>query len=79
MDIFEMLGKVNKKELEEAVKKAKEFAKTTEGQQMVEKIKKGQAIEGIPLSGEEQNKLISTLSKNPEVAKKISEILGEKR
>lgn len=79
MDIFEMLGKVNKKDIDEAVKRAQEFAKTKEGQQMVEKIKKGEAIEGIPISGEEQNKLISTLSKNPEVMKKIGEILGEKR
>ena len=79
MDIFEMLGKVSKKDIDEAVKKAQDFTKTKEGQEMVEKIKKGEAIEGIPISGEEQNKLISTLSKNPEVMKKISEILGEKR
>ncbi len=79
MDIFEMLGKVSKKDIDEAVKKAQEFTKTKEGQEMVKKIKKGEAIEGIPISGEEQNKLISTLSKNPEVMKKISEILGEKR
>ena len=79
MDIFEMLGKVSKKDIDEAVKKAQEFTKTKEGQDMMEKIKKGEKIDGIPISGEEQNKLISTLSKNPEVMKKISEILGGKR
>lgn len=79
MDIFEMLGKVSKKDIDEAVKKAQEFTKTKEGKDMMEKIKKGEKIDGIPISGEEQNKLISTLSKNPEVMKKISEILGGKR
>ena len=79
MDIFEMLGKFSKKDIDEAVKKAQEFTKTKEGQEMMEKIKKGEAIDGIPISGEEQNKLISSLSKNPEVMKKIGEILGEKR
>ena len=79
MDIFEMLGKVSKKDIDEAVRKAQEFTKTKEGQDMMEKIKKGEKIDGIPISGEEQSKLISTLSKNPEVMKKISEILGGKR
>lgn len=79
MDIFEMLGKFSKKDIDEAVKKAQEFTKTKEGQEMIEKIKNGEAIDGIPISGEEQNKLISSLSKNPEVMKKIGEILGGKR
>ncbi|MBR1970086.1 MAG: hypothetical protein IKA17_06995 [Clostridia bacterium] len=79
MDIIEMLGKFSKKDIDEAVKKAQEFTKTKEGQEMVEKIKNGEAIDGIPISGEEQNKLISSLSKNPEVMKKIGEILGGKR
>lgn len=79
MEIFEMLGKFSKKDIDEAVKKAQEFAKTKEGQEMIEKIKNGETIDGIPISGEEQNKLISSLSKNPEVMKKIGEILGGKR
>ena len=79
MDIFQMLGNFSKKDIDDAVKKAQEFSKTKEGQEMMEKIKKGETIDGIPISGEEQNKLISSLSKNPEVMKKIGEILGEKR
>ena len=77
-DIINMINKMDKKELGEAVKKAQEFSKTKEGQQVIEKLKKGEAIEGLPVTSEEQNKLISQLSKNPAVAKKIADILSGK-
>lgn len=77
-DIINMLNKIDKKELGDAIKKAQEYTKTQEGQKLIEKLKKGEAIDGIPVSSEEQNKLISQLSKNPAAAKVIADILNGK-
>ena len=71
MDIFEKLKGMNKKELSAAVKKAQEFAKTDEGKAFVEKIRKGEA--GIDKSVQE--KLAKELGDNPDIAKKISDLL----
>ncbi len=77
-EILKMLGQMDKKQISEAVNKAKEFANTPEGKNLVEKLKRGENIEGIPVNRDEQNKIISEISKNPEVAKKIAELLGGK-
>lgn len=77
-DIINMLNKIDKKELGEAIKKAQEYSKTQDGQKLIEKLKKGEAIDGIPVSSEEQNKLISQLSKNPAATKMIADILNGK-
>lgn len=71
MDIFEKLKGMDKKELSAAIKKAQEFAKTDEGKQFVEKIKKGEA--GLDKSTQE--KLAKEIGNNPEIAKKLSELL----
>ena len=71
MDIFEKLKGMDKKELSAAIKKAQEFAKTDEGKQFVEKIKKGDA--GI--DGATQENLKKKLEGNPDVAKMISDLL----
>lgn len=71
MDIFEKLKGMDKKELSEAIKKAREFAKTDEGRQFVEKIKKGEA--GIDKSTQE--KLAKEIGANPDLAKKLSDLL----
>ena len=71
MDIFEKLKGMDKKELSEAIKKAREFAKTDEGKAFVEKIKKGEA--GIDKSTQE--KLIKEIGNNPDIAKKLSDLV----
>lgn len=71
MDIFEKLKGMDKKELSAAIKKAQEFAKTEEGKQLVEKIRKGEA--GIDKSAQE--KIVKELSADPDVAKKLSDLL----
>lgn len=71
MDIFEKLKGMDKKELSEAIKKAREFAQTDEGRQFVEKIKKGEA--GIDKSTQE--KIAKEIGANPDLAKKLSDLL----
>ncbi len=70
MDIFEKLKGMDKKELSEAIKKAREFAKTDEGRDFVEKIKKGEA--GIDKSAQE--KLAKEIGNNPDLVKKLSDL-----
>ena len=71
MNILDKLKGMDKRELSAAIKKAQEFAKTEEGKALVEKIKKGEA--GIDKSTQE--KLMKESGANPEIAKKISDLL----
>ncbi len=77
-DIVSMLKNVDPKELNQAVAKAKAFVSTPQGQEMLAKLKNGQAIDGLPVTTQEQNKLISELTKNPAIAKQIAAVLGKK-
>lgn len=77
-DILSMLRSMDKQQLNDAVKKAQEFINTDEGKKTVEKLRRGETIDGIPISNEEQSNLISALSENPEAMKKIAQILGTK-
>lgn len=70
-DILEKLKGMDKGELSAAIKKAQEFAKTNEGKELIEKIKKGEA--GIDTATQENLK--KKLEGNPDVAKMISDIL----
>ena len=78
MDIMSMLGGMNKKQLDEAVRKAKEFGKTQQGQQIIEKLRRGEPIDGIPINKAEQSRIMREISKNPDLAARLSEILGTK-
>ena len=71
MDIFEKLKGMDKNELSEVIRKARDFAKTDEGKVFVEKIKKGEA--GIDKSTQE--KLVKEIGANPDLAKKLSDLL----
>ena len=71
MNILDKLKGMDKRELASAIKKAQEFAKTEEGKALVEKIKNGEA--GIDKSTQE--KLMKEIGANPEIAKKISDLL----
>ena len=78
MDILSMLQKMDEKKLKEAVKKAQEFSHTEDGKKIVEKLKKGETIEGLSIDGENQKKIMNELGKNPEVIKKIMDLIGKK-
>lgn len=77
-DILSMLKGMNPAELNDAVSKARAFANTPEGKQMIDKLKKGQPIEGLPVTTQEQNQLIAQLTKNPQIAKQLGAMLGKK-
>lgn len=77
-DILKMLAKMDKKQLDEAITKAREFTNTPEGKKVMEKLSRGETVEGIPVPAEQQNKILSELGKNPDAMKKIAEILGNK-
>ena len=78
MDILSMLQKLDKKQLSDAVKKAQEFSRTEDGKKIVEKLKKGETIEGFPVDEENQKKIMDELGKNPEVIEKLMELIGKK-
>lgn len=70
-DILEKIKGMDKKQLGEAVKQAQAFAATPQGKAFVEKIKNGEA--GIDKA--QQDDIMKQLSKNPDIAKAISDIL----
>ncbi len=77
-DIVSVLKGMNPAELADAVNKAKAFVNTPDGKAMLEKLKKGQPIEGLPVTTDEQNQLIAQFTKNPQAAKQLAAILGKK-
>lgn len=78
-DIVSMLKNMKPGELNEAISKAKSFMQTEEGKAVVQKLKNGQPIDGLPVTTEQQNKLIAELTKNPQTAKQLAAMLGGKR
>jgi len=74
MDILSILKGLDKKGLDDAVKKAQDFSRTDEGRKIVEKLKSGESINGVSLEGEGK-KIMEELGKNPEVLKKLKELL----
>ena len=77
-DILSMLKNMNPAELNDAVNKAKTFVNTPEGKQVLEKLKKGQPVDGLPVTTKEQNQILSHLTKNPLIAKQLGARLGKK-
>lgn len=77
-DIIEKLKSMDKGELDNAVKKAKEFVKTPEGQALTQKIKNGEGLSSLGLGKEEQDNIKKELSQNPGIAKTILDILNGK-
>jgi len=78
MDILSMLQKLDKNQLDMAVRKAQEYSRTEEGKKVVEKIKKGESINGFSFNEETQSKIMKELEKKPEVLKKLNDLLGKK-
>ena len=74
-----MLRSMDKKQLDEMMKKAQDYIKTPEGRELAEKLKNGEGAEKLPFGTAQQNEMLSRLSKNPDVARKIAEILEGKK
>ena len=75
-NIADILKGMNKSQLEEAVAKAKEFAATQKGQEIINELKSTGNISSAGISADDKNKIMKELEKNPEIAKKISEIIN---
>ncbi len=72
MNIADILKGMNKSQLEAAVNKAKEFAATEKGKEIMEELKTTGKVKGVNGDAE---KILEELKKNPDIAKKISDIL----
>lgn len=74
MNIADILKGMNKSQLEDAVKKAKEFAATEKGKEMIAKLQSSGKLEG----GIDKDKIMQEINQNPDIAKKISDIINGK-
>lgn len=72
MNFADVLKGMNKSQLEAAVAKAKEFAQTDKGKEIINELKTTGKVKGVDGDAE---KIIEELKKNPEIAKKLSDIL----
>lgn len=77
-DIIEKLKSMDKKEIDSAVKKAKEFVATPEGQAFAQKIKNGEGLSQMGIGKAQQDSIKKELSQNPSIAKTIFDILNGK-
>ncbi|MBE7054924.1 MAG: hypothetical protein E7392_02280 [Ruminococcaceae bacterium] len=77
-DILEKLKSMNKAELNEAVKQAKDFAATDAGKELVEKIKKGEGIQQLGIDSAKQKEMMQELNSNSSIAKLIFDVLNGK-
>ena len=78
-DIMDMLRGMDKKQLDDMMKKARDYIKTPEGRELAEKLRNGESADKLPFGTSQQNEMLSRLSKQPDIAKKISEILEGKK
>ena len=77
-NILAMLKNMDPRELNQAIAKAKAFAATAEGQEMLKKLQSGKPIEGLPVTTDDQNKIIAELTKNPQMARQLASMIGKK-
>ena len=70
-EIIDKLKSMDKAELDAAMQKAKKFAQTPQGQELVQKLKDGK---GTP----QHEKAMKELGKDPNIAKLIFDILNGK-
>lgn len=73
MNLADILKGMNKSQLEAAVAKAKELAATDKGKEIINELKTTGTVKGM---GSDAEKIIEELKKNPDIAKKISDILN---
>ena len=73
MNIADIFKGMNKAQLDAAVEKAKEFAVTEKGREIVNELKTTGTVKGLD---KDAGKIIEEIKKNPELAKKISDIIN---
>lgn len=76
-NIADILKGMNKSQLEAAVNKAKEFAATEKGREIISQLKEKGTIDGA-LSSQDKDNIMKELKNNPEIAKRISDIINGK-
>ena len=76
-NIADILKGMNKAQIEDAVNKAKEFAATEKGKEIMSQLKEKGYIDGT-LSAADKDNIMKELRNNPEIAKKISDIINGK-
>ena len=77
MNIADILKGMNKSQLEDAVNKAKQFAATEKGKEIISQLKEKGSIDGT-LSSVDKDNIMKELRNNPDIAKKISDIINGK-
>ena len=77
-NVFDVLKSMDKEQLNSAVKKAQEFVKTNEGKELMEKLKSENGLKEIGINETNKEEIMKTLKENPDVAKKISDIIGRR-
>lgn len=75
-NIADILKGMNKAQIEAAVEKAKEFAATQKGKEIINELKTTGKISSAGISEVDKNKIMKELESNPEIAKRISDILN---
>ncbi len=73
-NIADILKGMNKSQLEEAVAKAKEFAATEKGKEMISQLQSS----GTLGDGIDKDKILQEIKQNPDIAKKITDIINGK-
>ena len=73
-DFFGKIKGMDKAQLSEAVKQAKAFTQTEDGKEMLRKLRSGD----MGINKSQQEALMNELSKNPDIAKTVSDILNGK-
>lgn len=77
-DILEKLKSMDKEQLEAAVKQAKEFAKTPQGQELVRQIKSSEGLKEYGIDKNKQENMMKEIKKDPHIAQTIFDILNGK-
>ncbi len=77
-DIVSMLRGMDPAQLSDAVARAKAYMETPQGRQALEKLRRGQPVEGLPVTTEEQNRLIARLTGDPAAVRRLEEMLNKK-
>lgn len=66
----DFLKSMDSKTLAEAINAAQQYAKTDEGKKTIENLKRGEKI-----GGKDKNDIMSLLQNNPDIAKKLKDLL----
>ncbi len=71
-DVLAMLKGMDQAELAAAINKAKAFVNTPQGKEVVDKLKSGQAVQGLSVADGDGERLMARLAKDPELMKRLT-------